>query len=151
MTDMIFQHNSLRLSKMFGPCFPPQPIPGKGPHTLYLVNVSTAFEKDPKQPRIFAGLPSALDYLKENTISPDRCLGQIITYAELTNKNWVIYNYVGETLDDDDYSNPDNWCLLHESLGNPYTDIQEVITDTEKGYIETIDADTAIREVIKRK
>ena len=151
MTDMIFQHNTLRLSRLFGPGLPPQPIPGKGPHTQYILNVSTAFEKDPKIPRIFVGLPSALEYLKENTIDPDRCLGQIITYAELDSKNWVMYNYVGETLNDKDYSNPDNWYLLHESCGNPYTDIQEVITDVEKGYIETIDADTAIREVIQRR
>ena len=148
---MIFQHNSLRLSRLFGPGFPPQPIPGKGPHTQYILNASTAFEKDPKIARIFPGLPSMLMFLTENTISPDRCLGQMITYAEGTKKNWVIYNYIGEDLSDENYSNPDNWCLLHESCGDPYTDIQEIINGAEKGYIESLDAETAIREVIQRR
>lgn len=119
------------------------------PHIMnWFYNGSTKFEDDVSNPRVFTDLSGAVAYFTEKTDKNDRTVGQFVTFAEGTRRNWVVFIYMGPNVDDENYSNYIFWHPFGEVRLDPYTDIDEVLS-ADKIYSEKLRADYEIRETLK--
>lgn len=143
MTNIKLQLNSLRLHKVFGD--------GDFYHDLHpewFYNGSVKFEEKDDNPKVFASLAGAISYFTSKLPRCQRTIGQFVTYAEGTSKNWFLYVYVGPNTSDESYSNPKNWLLFGEARKIPYTEVQESI-DSEKQYKEVLKLAKTLNEQIE--
>lgn len=146
MTDESIYINSLRLSRLGGgsnsKIVPPYPF------IQWFYNGSTRFEEDVNNPRVFNDLSGAVAYFTEKTAENDRTIGQFITFAEGTRRNWVVYIYMGPNVSDENYSNYIFWHPFGATYIDPYTNIEEVLS-ADKAFQEALFANTVIQETLK--
>lgn len=145
MEHRIFQINSLRLNKIFG-C----DDHSHGWHPEWFYNGSLKFEDTESGPRVFQNLGAAVSYFTEKSYDCERARGQFVTWAEASIKNWVLYVYIGSDVSDENYSNPNNWLLFGEAIGQPYTSINEAIV-SGKSFKEEVVSCKGINEEISIK
>ena len=143
MTNIRLQTNSLRLNHVIGRGGLPHDL-----HPEWFYNGSLKFKEADDNPRVFESLSEAIQYFTEKLPRCKRAIGQYVTWAQATDRNWVLFVYIGPNVSDEEYSNPDNWLPFGQVTKDEYTDISESI-DADVEFIENLVALKDLTEEIE--